>query len=90
MNQQPISNQHDGQQEYEATSSRSTLPPARRWTKDHPFDLIIGDASTRVQTRRATQEECLYSNFLSKEEPKRVEEALLDPNWILAMHGELN
>ena len=43
-----------------------------------------------MQTRRATQDECLYSSFLSQEEPKRVEEALLDPDWILAMQEELN
>ncbi|KAL8134390.1 hypothetical protein AgCh_009424 [Apium graveolens] len=51
------------------------------WSCDNP---------ERVQTRRATQEECLYSSFLSKEEPKKVEEALLDPDWILAMQEELN
>ncbi|KAL8125113.1 hypothetical protein AgCh_012695 [Apium graveolens] len=64
----------------EATSSRANLPPQRKWTKDHPFELIIGDATSKVQTRRATQDECLYSSFLSQEEPKRVEEALLDPD----------
>ncbi|KAL8132390.1 hypothetical protein AgCh_008039 [Apium graveolens] len=74
----------------EASSSRANLPQQRKRTKDHPFELIIGDASSRVQTRRATQEECLYSSFLSKEEPKKVEEALLDPDWILAMQEELN
>ncbi|KAL8132679.1 hypothetical protein AgCh_008240 [Apium graveolens] len=74
----------------EASSSRANLPQQRKWTKDHSFELIIGDVSSRVQTRRATQEECLYSSFLSKKEPKKVEEALLDPDWILAMQEELN
>ena len=74
----------------EATSSRVYLPPQRKWTKNHPFELIIGDASSKVQTRKATQDECLYSSFLSQEEPKKVEEALLDPDWILAMQEELN
>ena len=32
----------------------------------------------------------MYSSNLSKEEPKKVEEALLDPDWILAMQEELN
>ncbi|KAL8126839.1 hypothetical protein AgCh_013948 [Apium graveolens] len=62
----------------------------RKWTRDHPFELIIGDASSRVETRKATQEECLYSSFLSQEEPKKVREALLDPDWVLAMYEELN
>ena len=56
----------------EATSSRHS-PPQRKWIRDHPFELIIGDANASVQTRRATQDECLYSAFLSQEEPKVVE-----------------
>ena len=66
------------------------MPSDRKWTKDHPFELIIGDANEGVKTRRATQEECLSSCFLSKEEPKKIEEALLDPDWISAMQEELN
>ena len=85
-NQNSITHQDNN----EASSSRANLPQQRKWTKDHPFELIIGDVSSRVQTRRATQEECLYNSFLSKEEPKKVEEALLDPDWILAMQEELN
>ena len=84
---------HDTNQHFhedEATSSRSSLPPQRKWTKSHPFELIIGDVSAKVQTRRATQNECLYSSFLSQDEPKKVEDALLDPDWVLAMQDELN
>ena len=40
-------------------SSRSNLPPQRKWTKIHPFELIIGDANEGVKTRSATQNECL-------------------------------
>ena len=28
----------------ETSSSRSNLPPQMKWTKSHPFELIIGDA----------------------------------------------
>ena len=72
------------------SSSRSNLPPQRKWTKSHPFELIIGDANEGVKTRSATQNECLYSSFLSQEEPKKVEDALQDPDWVLAMQEELN
>ena len=61
----------------EASSSRSNLPPQRKWTRDHPFELIIGDAAAGVKTRRATMDECLYSSFLPQEEPKKVEEPFL-------------
>ena len=43
-----------------------------------------------MQSRRATQDEYFYSSFLSQEETKIVEEALLDPDWVLAMQDELN
>ncbi|KAL8095444.1 hypothetical protein AgCh_036774 [Apium graveolens] len=32
----------------------------------------------------------MYINFLSQEEPKKVEEALLDPDWVLAMQEDLD
>ena len=73
-----------------SSSSRSNLPPQRKWTKSHPFELIIGDANEGVKTRSATQNECLYNSFLSQEEPKKVEDALQDPDWVIAMQEELN
>ena len=63
-------------------------PPQRKWTKSHPFELIIGDAGDEVKTRSVTQNECLYNIFLSQEEPKKVEEALQDADWVLAMQEE--
>ena len=33
---------------------------------------------------------CLYNNFLSQEEPKKVEETLQDADWVLSMQEELN
>ena len=73
-----------------SSSSRSNLPPQRKWTKSHPFELIIGDANEGVNTRSATQNECLYSSFISQEEPKKVEDALQDPYWVIAMQEKLN
>ena len=36
------------------------------------------------------QNECYFSGFLSEIEPKKVEEALEDPDWVIAMQEELN
>ena len=58
--------------------------------KSHPFELIIGDARDGVKTRSATQNECLYNSYLSQEELKKVEEALQNVDWVLAMQKELN
>ena len=66
------------------------LPPARKWTKSHTPDLIIGNPDVGVQTRAAIENECLYHSFLSQTEPKKVEDALKDADWVQAMQEELN
>ena len=63
-----------------SSSSRSNQPPQRKRTKSHPFELIIGDANEGVKTRSATHNECPYNSFLSQEEPRKVEDALQDPD----------
>ena len=73
-----------------ASSTRQQLPTARKWTKDHTPELIIGNPDVGVHTRSATQNECLFHNFLSQEEPKKVEDALKDSDWVTAMQEELN
>ncbi|XP_074377221.1 uncharacterized protein LOC141718736 [Apium graveolens] len=50
----------------QAESSRANLPRAVKWSRSHPEDLIIGDAGARVQTRRATANECLFLGFFLK------------------------
>ncbi|KAL8155146.1 hypothetical protein AgCh_000511 [Apium graveolens] len=68
------------------SSSRSQLQSARKWTKSHTPDLIIGDPKAGVRTRTATSNECLYHSFLSQTEPKKVEEALQDADWEQAIN----
>ena len=88
--QRSFTNQEIPLDDQEASSSRSNLPPQRKWTKSLPFELIIGDVGDGVKTRSDTQNEFLYNNFLSQEEPKKFEEALQDADWVLAMQEELN
>ncbi|GJU05664.1 hypothetical protein Tco_1122094 [Tanacetum coccineum] len=38
----------------------------------------------------ASAHECLFVDFISKEEPKKVSEALQHPGWVDAMQDELN
>ena len=42
---------------------RGNLPLAIKWSRDHPQEQIMGDPQAGVQTRSATQNECLYLNF---------------------------
>jgi hypothetical protein len=54
-------------------------------SKDHPIDQIIGDISKGVQTRSRVASFCQHYSFVSFHEPKRVYEALVDPDWVISM-----
>ena len=58
--------------------------------RDHPLDTIIGDISRGVQTRLRLASFCENFSFVSSIEPKKIEEALKDIDWMNAMHEELN
>jgi hypothetical protein len=51
---------------------------------------ILGDISKGVTTRSRLANFCEHYSFVSSIEPFRVEEALQDPDWVLAMQEELN
>jgi len=54
------------------------------------LDSIIGDISRGVQTRSKLASFCAHSSFVSFQEPKKIEEALRDVNWVNAMYEELD
>jgi hypothetical protein len=58
--------------------------------RNHPVDQILGDISKGVTTRSRLANYCEHYSFVSSIEPFRVEEALQDPDWVLAMQEELN
>ena len=58
--------------------------------RDHPLDFIIGDISRGVQIRSRLTSFCEHFSFVSSIEPKKIDEALLDVDWVNAMHEELN
>ncbi|GJR52695.1 retrovirus-related pol polyprotein from transposon TNT 1-94 [Tanacetum coccineum] len=58
---------------------------------------IIGEPLAGITTRSRVRDsevalahECLYVNFLSEMEPKKLTEALEEEGWIIAMQEELN
>jgi hypothetical protein len=72
--------------------SPQTLPTQVRVTiqRHHPVDQILGDISKGVTTRSRLANFCEHYSFVSTIEPFRVEEALQDPDWVLAIQEELN
>src|SRR6266567_3638471 len=60
--------------------------------KNHGVNLknILGSMETKVVTRRQMANFSRHHAFVSCVEPKKVFEALEDPDWVEAMHEELN
>jgi hypothetical protein len=58
--------------------------------RDHPVNTILGDIHMGVTTRSRVAHFCEHYSFVSSIEPHRVEEALQDSDWVLAMQEELN
>ena len=54
------------------------------------MDTIIGDISRGVQTRLRLASFYEHFSFVSSIEPKKIDEALKDVDWMNAMHEELN
>ena len=82
--QPPIS--HD---EKPSTSKR----PLSRVILNHPPSNIIGDVNKGLRLRKGpgySVNHVTYSCYLAQFEPKKVEEALKDENWIESMHQELH
>jgi hypothetical protein len=80
-------------EEQEKEEEASQAPPTQVWStiqRNHPVDQILGDISKGVTTRSRLANFCEHYLFISSIEPFRVEEALQDPNWVLAMQEELN
>lgn len=65
-------------------------PKEKRITKGHSSKDIIEDLDKGVKTRRQLENIISHICFTSKIKPKKVKEALNDPNWIIAMQEELN
>nr|AEJ07943.1 Ji4 putative pol protein [Zea diploperennis] len=92
--------QHDGNDQggdandQEKEDEQEPRPPHPRVhqaiQRDHPVDTILGDIHKGVTTRSRVAHFCEHYSFVSSIEPHRVEEALQDSDWVVAMQEELN
>ena len=72
--------------------STPSKTPNKRIRRNHPEDQIIGDINAGVETRRKRQESITNQeqvSLLSLFEPKNVEEAIIDEQWVKTMKEEL-
>jgi hypothetical protein len=58
--------------------------------RDHPVNSILGDIHKGVTTRSQVAHFCEHYSFMSSIEPYRIEDALRDPDWVVAMQEKLN
>jgi hypothetical protein len=58
--------------------------------KGHTLERVIRDLRSNVSTRRQLAQFSNHHAYISMAEPKKVFEALKDPDWLDAMHEELN
>jgi hypothetical protein len=58
--------------------------------RDHPINSILGDIHKWVTTRSRVAHFCEHYPFVSSIEPYGIEDALRDPDWVVAMQEELN
>ena len=58
--------------------------------RDHPLGHIIGDICRGVQTRSRLTSFCEHFSFVLFIEPKKIDKALKDVDWVNTMHEELN
>ena len=91
-NQASTSGSHDDDQNQNQASGSNQLPILQPTSiaRDHPLDQVIGGIQSGVQTRSRLASFCEHYSFVSFEEPKKIEDALKDSDWVNAMHEELN
>jgi hypothetical protein len=77
----------------EDDGDKGEAPPPRvrqNIERYHPVDNILGDIKKGVTTRSRVAIFCEHYSFVSSFESFKIEDALRDPDWVVAMQEELN
>jgi hypothetical protein len=81
----------DKEDEQEIQGQRPPHPRVHQAIQQyHPINSILGDIHKAVTTRSQVSHFCEHYSFVSSIVPYRVEDALRDPDWVVAMQEELN
>jgi hypothetical protein len=84
----------DNQDKEDDQEIRDQRPPHPRVhqaiQRDHPVNSILCDIHKGVTTRSRVAHFCEHYSFVSSIEPYMIEDALRDPDWVVAMQEELN
>jgi hypothetical protein len=90
LDQQQVASSSSQSNDQSSASNQVQAIQPTNVTRDHPLDSIIRDISRGVQTRSRLALFFDNFSFVLFIEPKKIEEALIDVDWVNAMHEELN
>jgi hypothetical protein len=91
IDQQGDEDDKDKEDDQEIQDQRPPYPRVHQAIqRDHPVNSILGDIHKGVTTISRVAHFCEHNSFMSSIEPYRIEDALRDPDWVMAMHEELN
>jgi len=80
----------ENQAREESVAMDSLAPRAWKHHRSHPLDQILSDLNSGVQTRSRLKNFCAFYAFLSNIEPKNINEALADSDWVTKIQEELH
>ena len=63
---------------YDSSNSQGLIPKGYKYQGSHPIENVLIDLTSGITTRSGLRSMCAFKAFLSKIEPKKVTEALLD------------
>ncbi|KAF3667636.1 hypothetical protein FXO37_09944 [Capsicum annuum] len=66
------------------------VPEGYKYQRLYPIENLLTNITSGITPRFELRNMCAFKAFLSEIEPKKVTEALLDVDWIIAMQEELN
>ena len=76
--------------EQKGTSTPLIKGPSFRVRLSHPSSNILGSLNDNMRLRSKALSVITHLCYLSQFEPKKVNEALQDANWVNSMHEELH
>jgi hypothetical protein len=86
-----VEQDEDKDDQHKSKSSPLPHPKVRQTIQcDHPVNNILGAIEKGVITRSRVTTFCEHYSFVSSFEPFKVEDALRDPDWVVAIQEELN
>jgi hypothetical protein len=86
-----VEQDEDKDDQHKSRSSPLHHPRVRQTIqRDHPVNNILGSIEKVVTTRSRVATFCEHYLFIFSFEPFKVEDALLDLDWVVVMQDELN